>query len=104
MCVTDVEPPAADQLVAWKALLRDGFHAGREAGWYAMGEATLARYENPKQGRCSVLLVAPLDGRPAGAAWAQAHRGEPAEVAISACPGSVGAASALHRPGLCVSA
>src|SRR5699024_10480453 len=75
-----------DQLLAWNALLRDGFNAGREAAWWASGETTLARFENPRPGRHSVLLTASLDGRPAGAAGAEADPGEPAEVEISVLP------------------
>ena len=84
--VTDVDPAVSEQLLDWNALLRDGFNAGREAAWWASGEATLARFESPKQGRCSVLLVASLDGRPAGAAGAEADPGQPAEVEISVLP------------------
>ena len=84
--VTEVDPTASDQLLAWNALLRDGFNAGREAAWWASGEMTLARFENPRPGRHSVLLTASLDGRPAGAAGAEADPGEPAEVEISVLP------------------
>ena len=84
--VTEVDPTASDQLLAWNALLRDGFNAGREAAWWASGETTLARFENPRPGRHSVLLTASLDGRPAGAAGAEADPGEPAEVEISVLP------------------
>src|SRR5699024_10385724 len=84
--VTEVGPTASDQLLAWNALLRDGFNAGREAAWWASGETTLARFENPRPGRHSVLLTASLDGRPAGAAGAEADPGEPAAGELSVLP------------------
>ncbi|MGO2314140.1 GNAT family N-acetyltransferase [Brachybacterium tyrofermentans] len=84
--ITDVDPTRAEDLLAWNALLRDGFNAGREAAWWASDEAVLAQYGDPKPERTSVLLVATLDGRPVGAASASADPGEPAEVEISVLP------------------
>lgn len=84
--IIDVDPSRPDDLIAWNALLRDGFNAGREAAWWASDETTLARYGDPKPGRTSVLLLATLEDRPVGAAEVDAGPGEPAEVEISVLP------------------
>ena len=84
--VTPVDPADREALLAWNALLRDGFNAGREAAWWASEESVLARYGDPRPGRTSVLLVAHLDGTPVGAAGAEADPGDPAEVEISVLP------------------
>src|SRR5699024_2453385 len=84
--VTEVDPTASDQLLAWNALLRDGFNAGREAAWWASGETTLARFENPRPGRHSVLLTASPGGRPR-----RAGRGRDL--------GTAAVSSARRRPG-----
>lgn len=84
--ITDVDPTRPEDLLAWNALLGEGFNAGREAAWWASDEATLAQYGNPKPERTSVLLIATLDGRPVGAADADVDPGEPAEVEISVLP------------------
>src|SRR5699024_9928929 len=81
--VTEVDPTASDQLLAWNALLRDGFNAGREAAWWASGETTLARFENERPGRRSVRRGASVEGREAGAAGAEADPGVRAGVEIS---------------------
>jgi len=89
LCVTDVERTAADQLMAWAALFRDAFNGGREAAWWASGEATLARFENPKQGRCSVLLLdPPVDLRELRAKHGRA-RGVEVRSWFGACPDEV---------------
>ena len=84
--ITPVDPADREALLAWNALLRDGFNAGREAAWWASEESTLARYGDPKPGRTSVLLLARLDGAPVGAAGAEVDPGDPAEVEISVLP------------------
>lgn len=84
--ITPVDPADREALLAWNALLRDGFNAGREAAWWASEESVLARYGDPRPGRTSVLLVAHLDGTPVGAAGAEADPGDPAEVEISVLP------------------
>ncbi|MGO1286782.1 MAG: GNAT family N-acetyltransferase, partial [Brachybacterium sp.] len=84
--ITDVDPSRAEDLLAWNTLLGEGFNAGREAAWWASDESVLAQYGYPKPERTSVLLVATLDGRPVGAASADADPGEPAEVEISVLP------------------
>lgn len=84
--ITDVDPTRPEDLLAWNALLGEGFNAGREAAWWASDETTLAQYGDPKPERTSVLLVGTLDGRPVGAAGADADPGEPAEVEISVLP------------------
>ena len=85
--ITPVDPADREALLAWNALLRDGFNAGREAAWWADGESVLAQHQDPKRGRTSVLLIARLDGTPVGAAGAEADPGDPAEVEISVLPG-----------------
>jgi GNAT superfamily N-acetyltransferase len=84
--ITPVDPADREALLAWNALLRDGFNAGREAAWWASEESTLARYGDPKPGRTSVLLIARRDGAPVGAAGAEVDPGDPAEVEISVLP------------------
>lgn len=84
--IADVDPARPDDLVAWNALLRDGFNAGRKAAWWASDETTLARFGDPKPGRTSVLLLATLEDQPVGAAEVDAGPGEPAEVEISVLP------------------
>lgn len=84
--IADVDPARDSDLLAWSALLGEGFNAGREAAWWASEETTLARYGDPKPGRTSVLLIATLQGRPVGAAEADADPGEAAEVEISVLP------------------
>ncbi|MFI8778016.1 GNAT family N-acetyltransferase [Brachybacterium paraconglomeratum] len=84
--ITPVDPADREALLAWNALLRDGFNAGREAAWWADGESVLAQHQDPKPGRTSVLLVARLDGTPVGAAGAEVDPGDPAEVEISVLP------------------
>ena len=84
--ITPVDPADREALLAWNALLRDGFNAGREAAWWASEESVLARYGDPRPGRTSVLLVAHLEGTPVGAAGAEADPGDPAEVEISVLP------------------
>lgn len=84
--VTDVDPSRQADLFAWNALLGEGFNAGRDAAWWASDDTVLARFRDPKPGRTSVLLIATLDGRPVGAAEADADPGEPAEVEISVLP------------------
>jgi len=84
--ITPVDPADPEALLAWNALLRDGYNAGREAAWWASEESTLAQYGDPKPGRTSVLLLAHLDGAPVGAAGAEVDPGDPAEVEISVLP------------------
>ncbi|MDN5688887.1 MAG: GNAT family N-acetyltransferase [Brachybacterium sp.] len=84
--ITDVDPAREDEILAWNALLGEGFNAGREAAWWASGEIILARLGDPKPGRTSVQLVATLDGRPVGAAGADVDPGEAADVEISVLP------------------
>lgn len=86
LTITPVDPADREALLAWNALLRDGFNAGREAAWWADGESVLAQHQDPKPGRTSVLLVARLDGTPVGAAGAEGDPGDPAEVEISVLP------------------
>src|SRR5690625_4129468 len=75
--------------MAWAALFRDAFNGGREAAWWASGEATLARFENPKQGRCSVLLLdPPVDLRELRAKHGRA-RGVEVRSWFGACPDEV---------------
>ncbi len=85
--IVPVDPADREALLAWNALLRDGFNAGREAAWWADGESVLAQHGDPKPGRTSVLLIARLDGVPVGAAGAEVDAGDPAEVEISVLPG-----------------
>lgn len=84
--IADVDLTRPDDLRAWNALLGEGFNAGREAAWWASAETTLAQYGDPKPGRTSVLLTATLEGRPVGAAGADADPGEAADVEISVLP------------------
>ena len=84
--IIPVDPSDREALLAWNALLRDGFNAGREAAWWASEESTLAQHGDPKPGRTSVLLLARLDGAPVGAAGAEVDPGDPAEVEISVLP------------------
>lgn len=84
--ITPVDPADLEALLAWNALLRDGFNAGREAAWWADGESVLAQHQDPKPDRTSVLLIAHLDGTPVGAAGAEVDPGDPAEVEISVLP------------------
>ncbi|APX33471.1 hypothetical protein BH708_12935 [Brachybacterium sp. P6-10-X1] len=84
--ITDVDPTRQSDLLAWNALLGEGFNAGREAAWWASDETALAQYGDPKPGRTSVLLAATLDGRPVGAAGADVDPGEAADVEISVLP------------------
>lgn len=84
--ITDVDPTRQDHLLAWNALLGEGFNAGREAAWWASDETTLARYGDPKPGRTSVLLVATRGDLPVGAAGADVDPGEAADVEISVLP------------------
>src|SRR5699024_4692739 len=85
--ITDVDLNREDEILAWNALLGEGFNAGREAAWWASDETMLAQYGDPKPGRTSVLLVATLDGRAVGAAGADVDPGEAADVEISVLPG-----------------
>ncbi|WP_062947344.1 MULTISPECIES: GNAT family N-acetyltransferase [Brachybacterium] len=84
--IAPVDPSDREALLAWNALLRDGFNAEREAAWWVDGESVLAQHQDPKPGRTSVLLIAHLDGAPVGAAGAEADPGDPAEVEISVLP------------------
>lgn len=84
--ITSVDPADREALLAWDAVLREGFIAGREAAWWASEETTLARYGDPRPGRLSVLLLARLDGEAAGAASADVDPGDPAEVELSVLP------------------
>jgi len=84
--ITPVDPTDREALLAWNALLRDGFNAGRDAAWWADDESVLAQHGDPKPGRISVLLVARLDGTPVGAAGAEVDPGDPAEVELSVLP------------------
>lgn len=81
-----VDPADREALLAWNALLRDGFNAGRDAAWWMSDESTLARFETPKPGRRSVLLRASIEGEDVGAAGAETDPGDPAEVEISVLP------------------
>ncbi|MEE1650824.1 GNAT family N-acetyltransferase [Brachybacterium sp. J144] len=85
--ITPVDPADREALLAWNALLRDGYTAGRDAVWWASEESTLAQYGNPKPGRISVLLLARLDDEPVGAAGAEVDPGNPAQVELSVLPG-----------------
>ena len=84
--ITPVDPTDREALLAWNALLGEGFNAGREAAWWASDETTLARFADPKPARRSVLLVASIDGERVGAAGAEVDPGDPAEVEISVLP------------------
>ncbi|WP_341856589.1 hypothetical protein [Brachybacterium sp. GPGPB12] len=53
--ITPVDPADREAPLAWNALLRDGFNAGREAAWWADGESVLAQHQDPKPGRTSVF-------------------------------------------------
>ena len=72
--ITPVDPADREALLAWNALLRDGFNAGREAAWWASEETTLARFQDPTPERTTVQLVAELDGETVGRALADAVR------------------------------
>ncbi|MDN5899904.1 MAG: GNAT family N-acetyltransferase [Brachybacterium sp.] len=84
--IVPVDPTDREALLAWNAVLGEGFNAGREAAWWASDETTLAQFGDPKPERLSVLLVASLDGEMVGAAGAEVDPGDPAEVEISVLP------------------
>ena len=84
--IAPVDPTDRAALRAWNAVLGEGFNAGREAAWWASDETILARFEDPKPERLSVLLVAQIDGETVGAAGADVDPGDPAEVEISVLP------------------
>ena len=54
--ITPVDPTDREALLAWNALLGEGFNAGREAAWWASDETTLARFADPKPARRSVQI------------------------------------------------
>ncbi|ATG50999.1 N-acetyltransferase [Brachybacterium vulturis] len=84
--IIPVDPADRESLLAWNAVLGEGFNAGREAAWWASEQTILARFGDPKPERLSVLLVASLDGEMVGAAGADVDPGDPAEVEISVLP------------------
>lgn len=84
--ISPVDPADREALLAWNAVLGEGFNAGREAAWWASEETILARFSDPKPQRLSVLLVARLDGALVGAAGADVDPADPAEVEISVLP------------------
>ena len=84
--IISVDPADREALLAWNAVLGEGFNAGREAAWWASEETTLARFADPRPGRLSVLLVARIQGETVGAAGADVDPGDPAEVEISVPP------------------
>ncbi|MGO1226944.1 GNAT family N-acetyltransferase [Brachybacterium sp.] len=84
--ISPVDRTNREALLAWNAVLGEGFNAGREAAWWASEETILARFADPKPGRLSVLLVAQNEGELVGAAGADVDPGDPAEVEISVLP------------------
>ncbi|ASK65438.1 N-acetyltransferase [Brachybacterium avium] len=84
--ILPVDPTDRRALLAWNAVLGEGFNAGREAAWWASEETILARFGDPRPERLSVLLVAHLDGEMVGAAGADVDPGDPAEIEISVLP------------------
>ena len=81
--ITHVDPQNTALLSRWNGILRDGYAAGRRKVWSRSDEATRRQFQNPHPIRISVLLLAELDGVPAGAAEAHVHPGEPADVEIA---------------------
>ena len=84
--ISPVDPTDRESLLAWNAVLGEGFNAGREAAWWASDETILARFSDPKPERLSVLLVARVDEELVGAAGADVDPGDPAEIEISVLP------------------
>lgn len=84
--IAPVDPSDRDALLVWNAVLGEGFNAGREAPWWASEETILARFEDPRPERVSVLLAAHREGEVVGAAGVEIDPGDPAEVEISVLP------------------
>jgi len=84
--IDHVDVADVEQLVAWNAVLRDGYNTGREAAWWRSAEATVSQFQSPKPGRFSVALLASRGDRPVGAAGAHVDPGEVAEVEVSVLP------------------
>lgn len=81
-----VDPRNVSRLLQWNGVLRDGYSAGRRQVWSRSGDATRVQFQKPHPTRRSLLLLAEIDGEPAGAAEAHVHPGEPADVEIAVLP------------------
>lgn len=78
-----VDPLNPADLLRWNQVLQAGYAAGRRHVWSRSDEATLAQFQNPHPTRMSTLLLADVDGVPAGAVEAHVDPGEPADVEIA---------------------
>lgn len=78
-----IDPLNPAGLLRWNSVLREGYAAGRRHAWSRSDEATLAQFLNPHPTRLSTLLLAEVDGVPAGAAEVHVDPGEPADVEIA---------------------